>query len=235
MSYLGVLFLLSLLILLHEVGHLVAAKLVGIPIADFSVGLGPKVWTRRWRGTDYSLRALPLGGFVLPAVAEESEFRRIALRRRIVFFLGGPIANLATALPLLAVLNGTQRGFSFYELFVAPWGQLATACWNTLGLLPKMFAQPESLAGIIRIVVEGGRISEGGMLLQFAILLSVSLAVLNLLPIPVLDGGQIVMSTLEHLFPRLVLLRVPLTILGMLVLGFLMIYTNVQDVVHLWG
>jgi hypothetical protein len=32
-----------------------------------------------------------------------------------------------------------------------------------------------------------------------------------------------------------VLLRVPLTILGMLVLGFLMIYTNVQDVVHLWG
>jgi regulator of sigma E protease len=47
MTYLGILFLLSFLILLHEVGHLVAAKLVGIPIADFSVGLGPKVWTRR--------------------------------------------------------------------------------------------------------------------------------------------------------------------------------------------
>lgn len=235
MSYLGILFLLSFLILLHEVGHLVAAKLVGIPVADFSVGLGPKVWTRRWRGTDYSLRALPLGGFVLPAVAEESEFRRIALRRRIAFFLGGPLANLATALPLLAVLNGTQREFSFYGSFVAPWGQLATACWNTLALIPTMFAQPESLAGIVRIVVEGGRISEGGMLLQFAILLSVSLAVLNLLPIPVLDGGQIVMSTLEHLFPRLVRLRVPLTLLGMVVLGFLMIYTNVQDVVRLWG
>lgn len=235
MTYLGILFLLSFLILLHEVGHLVAAKIVGIPVAEFSVGLGPKVWTWRWRGTDYSLRALPLGGFVLPAVAEESDFRRIALRRRIAFFLGGPLANLATALPLFAVLNGTQRGLSFHGLFVAPWSQLATACWNTLALIPKMFAQPESLSGVVGIVVEGARISEGGMVLQFAILLSVSLAVLNLLPIPILDGGQILMSTLEHLFPRLVRLRVPLTILGMLVLGFLMIYTNVQDVVRYWG
>ncbi|HVS00568.1 MAG TPA: site-2 protease family protein [Thermoanaerobaculia bacterium] len=235
MTYLGILFLLSFLILLHEVGHLVAAKLVGIPIADFSVGLGPKLWTRRWKGTDYSLRALPLGGFVLPAMAEESEFRRIALWRRILFFLGGPAANLATALPLLAVLNGTRQGLSFYNVFVAPWGQLAALCWNTLGVLPKMFAQPESLSGVIGIVAVGGRISDGGMVLQFAILLSVSLAVLNLLPIPILDGGQIVMSTLEHLFPRMVRLRGPLTLLGMIVLGFVMIYANVQDVVRIWG
>jgi len=59
--------------------------------------------------------------------------------------------------------------------------------------------------------------------------------VLNLLPIPVLDGGQIVMSCAEEMFPRLTRLRVPLTVLGMLVLASLMIYANVHDVIRFWG
>ena len=90
MSYLGVLLLLSLLVMIHEAGHLLAAKGVGIPVAGFSVGLGPKIWSRRWGRTEYVLRALPLGGFVTPAVADDEEFRAIPLWRRLVFFLGGP-------------------------------------------------------------------------------------------------------------------------------------------------
>src|SRR5206468_12947471 len=66
MSYLGVFMLLSLLVTIHEAGHLLAAKGAGIPVAGFSVGLGPKILSRRWGRTEYSLRALPLGGFVTP-------------------------------------------------------------------------------------------------------------------------------------------------------------------------
>jgi len=75
MIYLGILALLSLLVVVHELGHLAAAKLAGIPVAGFSVGFGPKLWTRRWGQVEYSLRALPLGGFVMPAVTDEQEFR----------------------------------------------------------------------------------------------------------------------------------------------------------------
>ncbi len=64
MIYLGVLVLLSLLVVVHELGHLVAARLVGVPIASFSVGFGPKLWKRRYGQVEYSLRAFPLGGFV---------------------------------------------------------------------------------------------------------------------------------------------------------------------------
>jgi len=67
MSYLGVILLLGLLILVHEAGHLAAAQWTGIPVEGFSVGFGPKVWARRWSLTEYSLRAFPLGGFVMPA------------------------------------------------------------------------------------------------------------------------------------------------------------------------
>ena len=106
MSYLAVFAVLSLLIVVHEAGHLLAANLVGLPIDSFSVGLGPRLWSRRWGRVEYVLRALPLGGFVVPAI-EEPELRIVPLGRRLVFFLGGPLANHVATLPLFALLNPT--------------------------------------------------------------------------------------------------------------------------------
>lgn len=230
MGYLGTLVLLGLLILIHEAGHLAVAKLVGIPVAGFSVGFGPQVWSRRWGRTEYALRALPLGGYVLPAVTDPEEFRAFALSRRLVYFLGGPLANLVAALPLFALLNGSRYGLSFDTLLLAPFTQVAGACWQLLLSLPSLFARPGSILGIIGIMREGSRAAAAGRSVELALSLTVSLAVLNLLPIPVLDGGQILMSSLEELFPRLVRLRIPLTVVGMVLLASLMIYTNVHDV-----
>jgi hypothetical protein len=109
MSYLGIVALLSLLVIIHELGYLAAAKLAGIPVASFSFGMGPKLWTWRRGETEYSLRAILLGGFVLPAVTEE-EFREIPLSKRVIFFLGGPVANLLAPLPLFFILNGIRDG-----------------------------------------------------------------------------------------------------------------------------
>jgi regulator of sigma E protease len=234
MSYLAVFAVLSLLIVVHEAGHLLAARLVGIPIASFSVGLGPKLWSRRWGRVEYVLRALPLGGFVVPAI-EGSELRIVPLGRRLVYFLGGPLANLAAALPLFALLNAMRHGLSLFYLFVAPFQQAAAGCRQMLSLIAGIFARPESLSGVVGIVVEGGRAAQSGMILELTVSLTLSLALLNLLPIPVLDGGQIVMGCLEEMFPRLVRLRVPLTLVGMVLLAALMIYLNLRDVVHYWG
>jgi regulator of sigma E protease len=235
MVYLGALVLLSILILIHEAGHLAAARLVGMPVASFSVGLGPKLWSRRWGRTEYALRALPLGGFVLPEVADEAEFRAIGLRKRLVYFLGGPLANLIAALPLLAVVNSWKGGFSLFNVLVAPFGQVLGACWQILTYLPRMASAPAELTGVIGIVVEGGRQAANGMTLELAISLTISLAVLNLLPIPVLDGGQILLSCLEEAFPRLTRLRPAATLLGVLLLGGLMLYANVHDAFRYWG
>ena len=235
MSYLGILALLSLLVLIHEVGHLLAAKRVGIPVAEFAVGFGPRLWSRSWGETEYSLRLLPLGGFVAPAL-DDFEFGEVPLRRRLVFFLGGPLANLAAALPLFALLNGVEGGFSLRNALVLPFAQVALACRQLLGVIPGLFSHPAALSGVVGIVVEGGRLTGAGTVLQFAISVTISLAVLNLLPIPVLDGGQIVLSCLERLFPRSVgVLRVPLTVLGLVLLAVLMIFANVHDVVRYWG
>lgn len=234
MSYLAVFAVLSLLIVVHEAGHLLAARLVGIPIASFSVGLGPRLWSRRWGRVEYVLRALPLGGFVVPAV-EEPELRSIPLGRRLLFFLGGPLANLVVTLPLFALLNVMRHGVSLFYLFVAPFQQAVAGCQQMLMLVAGIFAHPESLSGAVAIVVEGGRAAQSGMILELTLSLTLSLAVLNLLPIPVLDGGQIAMGCLEEMFPRLVRLRVPLTVMGMVLLAALMIYLNVRDTFHYLG
>lgn len=233
MIYLGILALLSLLILIHELGHLMAAKLMGIPVASFSVGFGPKLWKRRYGRVEYSLRAFPLGGFVVPAV-DDWEFSAIPLNKRLTYFLGGPLANLLVTLPIFAVLNVLELGVSVYNLLVAPFGQLFAACWQLLGMLPGMLTQPESLRGVVGIVVEGGQFAQAGMILEFGLSLSISLAVLNLLPIPVLDGGQITMSCLEAILPRLARLRVPLTLLGLVLLAGLMVYSNGNDMMRYW-
>src|SRR4029077_12446512 len=124
-------------------------------------------------------------------------------------------------------------GFSLFALFVAPFQQAAAGCWKMLTLVMEAFAHPESLSGVVGIVVEGGKVAQSGMILELTISLSLSLALLNLLPIPVLGGRQIGMGCLEEMFPRLVRLRVPLTVVGMVLLAALMVYFNLRDVIHL--
>jgi regulator of sigma E protease len=233
MAYLGIVLLLSLLIVIHEAGHLAAARAVGIPVEAFSVGLGPKLWARRWGRVEYSLRALPLGGFVLPAIVDDEDWRAIPLRKRLAYFLGGPLANLLAALPLLAALNVKLHGASFYQVAIAPFLELGGLLWRFLSVLPSMLAHPAALTGAVGIVAEGGRSTSFVELAFFAAALSLSLAVLNLLPIPVLDGGQILLCCLETAFPRAQRLRVPLTVMGLIFLAAVMIFFNGRDVLRL--
>ncbi len=229
MGYLLTLILLGLLILIHEAGHLVAARLVGIPVAEFAVGFGPRLCWRRWGQTVYSLRAFPLGGFVLPAVESDAELRAFALRKRLGFFFAGPLANLTLAVPLFAVLNGR---LSADAMIIGPFRQIAGTVWGMLSALPGMVMHPGSMMGVIGIVAQGGQMAQAGMVLEMALSLTISLAVLNLLPIPGLDGGQILMSCLEEVFPRLVRFRTAITMVGLFLLVGVMIYTNIHDVLR---
>jgi regulator of sigma E protease len=235
MSYLLSFFLLSLLVLVHELGHLLAARSAGIPVAAFSVGMGPKLWSRRFRGTEYSLRALPFGGFVLAGVESFEEMQAIPLARRLVFFLGGPAANLILALPLCAALNLGQKMAPFRAVLVEPFLQLGWTVHQVVEFIPSLFQHPDRLNGVVGIVATGGQMLSQRDLLTFTIGMSVSLGLLNLLPIPILDGGQIVLGCLERLFPRVSRLRPAFTVAGALFLVAVMVYANGRDVWRLWG
>ncbi|HEY0908449.1 MAG TPA: site-2 protease family protein [Candidatus Paceibacterota bacterium] len=56
--------ILAVLVLVHEFGHFYAAKKSGVRVDEFGLGFPPKLWSKKWNGTEYSLNAVPFGGFV---------------------------------------------------------------------------------------------------------------------------------------------------------------------------
>jgi regulator of sigma E protease len=80
-TILAFLVVLVVLVLVHELGHFVAAKLAGITVQEFGVGFPPRIGSVEWHGTRYSLNAIPLGGFV-KMLGEDGEAEADKLRER---------------------------------------------------------------------------------------------------------------------------------------------------------
>jgi membrane-associated protease RseP (regulator of RpoE activity) len=103
------------MIVLHEAGHFVMAKLGGMKVTEFFVGFGPRVWSFRRGETTYGVKALPLGGYVrvvgmtnLEPVAPADEarsYRRATFPRRLGVALAGSATHLLLALVLAVALN----------------------------------------------------------------------------------------------------------------------------------
>jgi regulator of sigma E protease len=105
----------GVLVVIHELGHYFAARLVGVKILRFSVGFGRTVWMRRYGAdqTEWAIAAIPLGGFVkmldereadVPAHEAPRAFNRQKVWHRIFIVLAGPFANFLLALLLYWVL-----------------------------------------------------------------------------------------------------------------------------------
>src|SRR5687768_2809793 len=152
MSYLLIFFIISLLIILHELGHFLAAKRLGIPIARFSVGLGPKVWGFKIGETEYWLSLIPCGGYVMPALNDAEAFDKIPLKNRILFLLGGPAANILGAFFGLSLMNAVKLGFSVDSVIYLPLEQICQMALQIGAAVPLLFSQPENLSSIVGIV-----------------------------------------------------------------------------------
>lgn len=110
------------LVVLHELGHFLAAKAVGMRVERFALFFPPLIWRRQGKGeTEYALGAIPLGGYVkisgmspheeLPPEVEHRAYYRQKPWKRIVVILAGPAVNILIAFLLLGGLilhNGVE-------------------------------------------------------------------------------------------------------------------------------
>jgi regulator of sigma E protease len=227
--------LIALLVLVHEAGHLLAGLYARIPLARFSVGFGPALWGFTRRGVEFRLSAVPLGGYVLPAFQDLDDYFKIPVRRRILFALGGPAFNLLLPVPLFALYNVFTRGPSLEGLFVLPFVQTGQLVLQVVSSIPLLFTNAAALSGPVGVVAEGSRLVgfSGTKALFFSALLSVNFAVFNLLPVPILDGGKILLSLMEKIWPRSVRLFVPATAVSLVLLLLLFAYATVADVARM--
>lgn len=232
MNYALAVFAIGFIVLAHEAGHLIAAKMAGIPIRTFSVGFGPKLCAVTMGGTEYRLSLIPLGGYVMPDIEDERVFFEFSPLRRIILSAGGPAASLILPLFCFALSDTLRFGPGLESLIVQPLAQTVTAFTKIVSVIPLLFSHHGQLSGVAGIVSQGGRFIGTNIhnLLSFTALMSINLAVLNLLPIPVLDGGKVIMYAMERLSRKVVKLHYPLTVAGWAFMLAVMVYATVLDV-----
>ncbi len=118
---------LSILVGLHELGHLLAAKYFGMRVEQFSIGFPPKLFGVKYGETEYSIGAIPLGGFVkITGMVDESldtenlkqepqphEFRSKPAWQRLIVMMGGIIVNLILGIVIFIGLT-----YSYGESYI---------------------------------------------------------------------------------------------------------------------
>ncbi len=86
--------ILACAVLVHEMGHFIAARMVGVGVKELSVGFGPKLIGKQKGETMYSLRAVPLGGFCRLEGESSEEFKEYPIYKRAIVFMGGSVMNI---------------------------------------------------------------------------------------------------------------------------------------------
>jgi len=116
---------LSIIVAIHEFGHLITAKIFGMRVEKYFIGFPPKIFSFNYKGTEYGLGSIPLGGFVkisgiidesfdtkhISKKPEEWEFRAKPAWQRLIVMLGGIILNVITGIIIFIFLtykNGDQ-------------------------------------------------------------------------------------------------------------------------------
>jgi len=156
-TFAAAVFAFGIMILFHEFGHFVCAKLSGIQVNEFSIGMGPTLLKTVRRGTQYSIRALPIGGFVAMEGEEDETpqpgqapqpapercedearatglpFNQVSVWKRILTVAAGAAMNFVLAFLVLLVLVSRQSSLTSKVIYSIEEGAL---CGQT-GLQPQ--------------------------------------------------------------------------------------------------
>lgn len=179
----------SIVLTIHELGHYTAAQFFGIHTPEFSIGLGPVLFKTQLNHTTFALRAFPLGGYVKIEGAGERWNRKLA-----PFLAKSP--NHFAYRPLYQKILVILAGIFFNILF-------AIVCFSIIARPKYIFTSGNRrrFIGPIGIINLIGQNAFYGLrnYVWFLAYLSINLAVFNFLPLPLLDGGKLLLYTVEEL------------------------------------
>ena len=104
----------SIIVVFHEFGHFIVAKILGVKVENFSLGFGPKLISKKIGETEYAISALPLGGYVklmgedpeeeLSPEDEKRSFSKLSPFKKFLIIFFGPMFNFILALVILTII-----------------------------------------------------------------------------------------------------------------------------------
>lgn len=246
-----ILFLLGFLVIIHEGGHFIIAKLCKVKVNEFSVGFGKKLLQKQWKETKYSLRLIPLGGYVNmegedEASDKEGSFSKAKLWKRFAIVFAGPIVNILFGLIVYFIIISTF-GIQFADpardtiqnrmyYGAQATGKFVVTMADSLKMLFTGGVAVDQMVGIVgisEIVVQTNGLMNYIYLMA---VISVSLGVTNLLPIPALDGGKIVILLIEAIRrkPMPIETEAKIQLIGFTILIGLTIVVTYNDIVRIF-
>ena len=115
--YLVAVLLFLILILIHEFGHFISAKLLGVRVNEFAIGFGPKLFSKQGKETKYSVNLIPMGGYcAMEGEDEESGDERAfcnkAPWKRFIIVIMGAVFNLLLGLIIVAIILAPSKMFT---------------------------------------------------------------------------------------------------------------------------
>ena len=238
-SALKIIILLGFLVLIHEGGHFLVAKLFKIKVNEFAIGFGPTIFTKEKGETKYALRLIPLGGFVsMEGEEERSEkegsFSMASIPKRIAIVAAGGLVNIIFGVLLYYIISSIA--FNSMYLGLIDTKDFIFSIFDSIRLLFTgniTMDQMTGIVGISDIVVNTNGIMN---YLYIMALISASLGITNLLPLPPLDGGKIVIYLIEAIRRKPMKEETELRIqsLGFSLLILLAIYVTYNDIIRIF-
>ncbi len=233
-SYLVAVLVFGLMVLVHELGHYWVGKASGLAVAEFAVGWGPRLFSFRRGETLWTVRALPLGGYVRWQEEGPGGYLTAPFRARLWALFAGPLANLLLAVVLLAVLYGPMLGGGAGALGQALQTTVAfVSFWVSL-FQEILTGGAVSLDGPVGIAQATAEMVIAGweQTLLYSAFMSVNLGLFNLMPVPGFDGGRLLLLGVERLRRRRMdpVVEGWIHASGFLGLTALIFYTTVRDI-----
>ena len=234
-TILKIVIILGFLVLIHETGHFLVARLCKIKVNEFSIGFGPLIWKKETSKTKYSIRLIPLGGYVNmlgeeERSEEEGSFSQASIPKRIAIVAAGGFVNIIFAIILYIVLITIVTGDFVIGLIST--SDFIMSMVDSIRLLFTGGVTVDSLMGPIGISEVVAQTSGIIDFLYIMALISMSLGVTNLLPFPPLDGGKILIYIIEAIRrkPLKENFELKLQMIGFIALITLSIYVAFNDV-----
>ena len=239
-SALKIIFLLGFLIFIHEGGHFLVAKLCKVKVNEFAIGFGPVIWKKQTKETKYAIRLIPLGGFVsMEGEEEQSEeegsFSKASIPKRIAIVAAGALVNIIFGLIVFFIL--ILIVYKDFGLAFSATGDFLLTLGESVKMIFTGQVGVDDLSGPVGI---SGVVAQTTNLINYTYILaviSVSLGVTNLLPIPALDGGKILILLIEAIRrkPLKQETEIQIQLIGFSLIIALSLYVTYNDVLKFFG
>lgn len=236
----------TVVVLVHELGHFIAARKAGIKVYEFSIGFpfSPKIFTLfRHKETEFTLRLLPLGGFVSFSKDGDEDAKELfeaSYFKRASIMSAGSLLNIAFAFLVFIPVFAFGKHIPFIDAIMSSIQTLWAILSGTVAFILNIFSgsgSMEGLAGPIGIASMAGQAAIKGILnlMYFIGILSMSLGIMNLIPLPALDGGQLFMLFIESIRKKPLSLKTyqVVNLLGLSLFIILTVLVTYKDIVRL--